>query len=434
MPRLQAQLFESEIFVEIGNENFRIPRDIFSAPGNSPNYFTLGFTVFFSSPGDVFPGLNPRGLLRPPAIHPPRIPNRSPKIFSDILHMLRGYPLTIQNHNHRQQLLTDARYYNLRGLEQQLIPHTISHSIHRQVSEIAIRLQDIKPSQISPDLNNDDSSSPMFSLSPSPQSSSGRWITYARPFVDETLYHLILEISDSSDNGGPISFDLTTMRATFFGTTRSRITNLFQTIANKLNLPTTMPLGLMMMEKGGAAGIAMSPGNTGLSEDKVKVEVNDETHILLDEKEYNWQSHRPEVEEKEGEVIISATEAEELDIFEPQPIPPPSLEIWPEFPPDPEPPKTRNITGKRSLPSPSPKPHSSKRHKTATNTDQTTLPISTTWTIHRGQWRLRVQHRISTTDGSTDDGGSNLEIVMVAVKLEATSGEKARNAQRGWLD
>ncbi|KAL8931521.1 MAG: hypothetical protein Q9211_006899, partial [Gyalolechia sp. 1 TL-2023] len=52
VPRLQSQLFESEILVEVGNEHFRIPRDIFSSPGDTPNYFTLGFTVFFSSPGD----------------------------------------------------------------------------------------------------------------------------------------------------------------------------------------------------------------------------------------------------------------------------------------------------------------------------------------------------------------------------------------------
>lgn len=239
VPRLQSQLVESEIFVEVGNQHFRIPRDIFSAPGDTPNYFTLGFTVFFSSPSDVFPGLNPRGLLRPPAIHPPRIPNRSPQIFSDILHLLRGYPLTIRNEDHRSQLLKDARYYNLRGLEQKLIPYAITHNVDRQRSEILIRLQDIKPSQVS--AATDDQSS-----TDSPEEShTGGWVIYARPFVDETKHELILEIAD------PTSLDLSAMRLTLFGSTRSRITNLFQTVANKLNLPTTAPLGLMMMASEG---------------------------------------------------------------------------------------------------------------------------------------------------------------------------------------
>lgn len=289
LPRLQSQLFESEIFVEVGNEHFRIPRDIFSSPGDTPNYFTLGFTLFFTSPGDVFPGLNPRGLLRPPAIHPPRIPNRSPQIFADLLHMLRGYNLTIRNSDHRQQLLKDARYYNLRGLEQRLIPHAISHNLSRQVSEIVIRLQDIRPSQIAPEHQNKNSNN-----NDTPSPFSPRYITYARPYIDEIPYHLILETSSlslsSTESNDPISLNIKTMRATFFGTTKSRITSLFQTVANKLNLPTTIPLGLRMMEKenGGAAKGMTSPGSTPLSENAVKVVVDETTHVLLDGREWDW--------------------------------------------------------------------------------------------------------------------------------------------------
>ncbi|KAL9580000.1 MAG: hypothetical protein Q9212_004755 [Teloschistes hypoglaucus] len=364
LPRLQSQLFESEIFVEVGNEHFRIPRDIFSAPGDTPNYFTLGFTVFFSSPGDVFPGLNPRGLLRPPAIHPPRIPNRSPKIFADLLHMLRGYALTIQNEDHRSQLLKDARYYNLRGLEQKLIPYTVTHNIDRRISEIVIRLHDIKASQIS--ILSDVRKS-TDQASPTSQPLRSGWVTYARPFVDENRHELILETSD------PMLLNLETCRLTLFGTTRSRITSLFQTVANKLNLPTTAPLGLMMLASEGTSTPTLSPSSTPLSEDQVKVRFGNDTHIILDGvdrafDELQWGS----VEESGGETTSSD-----------------------------RPPKRR-------------------REDAASSKQQF-------WALNRSQWRLRIQPR------AVSNGGSDVEIVMVAVKIDATSNQKTRNVQRGFL-
>ncbi|KAJ5849072.1 hypothetical protein N7534_007761 [Penicillium rubens] len=72
LPRLMSQLFESECFIQIGDRHFQIPRDIFSGPGDSRNFFTLGFAAFFASPSEVFPGLDRQGLLRPPAIIPPK--------------------------------------------------------------------------------------------------------------------------------------------------------------------------------------------------------------------------------------------------------------------------------------------------------------------------------------------------------------------------
>ncbi|KAL9617109.1 MAG: hypothetical protein Q9204_008507, partial [Flavoplaca sp. TL-2023a] len=280
VPRLQAQLFESEIFVEVGNEHFRVPRDIFSAPGDTPNYFTLGFTVFFSSPGDVFPGLNPQGLLRPPSIHPPRIPNRSPQIFSDLLHMLRGYPLTIRNDDHRNQLLKDARYYNLRGLEQKLIPHDITYNLEQRTTEIVIRLQDLKPSQISAVYDNQ-----AASRDDQPLQRNSSYVRYARPFISEPHHALILEICASTATE-PVLLDLKTKRITVFGNTRSRITTLFQTIANKLNLPTTVPLGLMMAEGENPEVKGKGPGTTGLSEEKIIADISADACIRVDGQEW----------------------------------------------------------------------------------------------------------------------------------------------------
>ncbi|KAL9001997.1 MAG: hypothetical protein Q9188_005061, partial [Gyalolechia gomerana] len=114
----------------------------------------------------------------------------------------------------------------------------------------------------------------------------------------------------------------------------------------------------------------------------------------------------------------------------------PSLDLWrddDDFPPPPPPGNISNA--KRPLPPSSPsslQPNKRAKH----NHDHTSTQLGNTWSVHRAQWRLRVQPRPSLADhdDSEGDGRSNLEIEMVAVKLEATSGEKARNAQRGWLD
>ncbi|KAJ5708691.1 hypothetical protein N7488_008492 [Penicillium malachiteum] len=220
LPRLMSQLFESEIFIQIGNRHFQIPRDIFSSPGDSPNFFTLGFGAFFASPSEVFPGLDRIGLLRPPAITPPSVPNRSAEVFAELLHLLRGYPLKIRNAEHRAELLRDCRYFHLRGLEQRLIPHHISANPFNQRSEITIQLEDIRPSGIQ-----------VFQNSLNPTMVSGL-VTYARPFVDDTPFDLMLEIV-----GDSTIISRAGQRADFIGITKSRMASLVQVIAKKLNSP-----------------------------------------------------------------------------------------------------------------------------------------------------------------------------------------------------
>ncbi|TKA55084.1 hypothetical protein B0A55_12465, partial [Friedmanniomyces simplex] len=149
LPRLTAQLFAAPIYIRIGDAEFQIPRDLFSCPGDSPNYFSLGFAIFFTTPAEVFPGLNQRTLLRPPSILPPSVPNRSARTFADLLHILKGYPVEVRSENHRTELLRDARYFHLKGLEQRLIPHTISYNLARKQSEILVRLEDIRQSGVS---------------------------------------------------------------------------------------------------------------------------------------------------------------------------------------------------------------------------------------------------------------------------------------------
>ncbi|PKX93610.1 uncharacterized protein P174DRAFT_483972 [Aspergillus novofumigatus IBT 16806] len=196
LPRLISQLFESQIFIQIGERHFQISRDIFSGPGDSPNFFSLGFAIFFANPSEIFPGLDRHGLLRPPAI--------------------------IKNEEHRAELLRDCRYFHLRGLEQKLIPHHISFNPIRQRSEIVIRLDDVRPSGIRharEDNSRDTGSTTRYR------------VTYARPFVDETPHDLILEIGDEST-----ILDARAMRGGFLNLAKARMSSLAQVIAKSVGL------------------------------------------------------------------------------------------------------------------------------------------------------------------------------------------------------
>ena len=370
VPRLVSQLYETEIIIDIGGKMFQIPRDLFSSPGNSPNFFSLGFGLFFSTPGDVFPGLDQQGLLRPPSILPPRVHNRSAKLFAQLLHLLRGYPLSIKDDQHREALLNDCRYYNFRGLEQQLIPHHISYNAALERSEIVVRLEDIRQSGIS---MIDDNSVP----GPSP----GGWVYYGRPFVDDTRFDLVLEI------GGECTIlDWATMTVDFHGPQKTRISSLLQVIANKLKLPTRLPLGLMIAS-GGVTAQPASPGNTPLSEDRVKVLVEPDAHVTLDGAEHTI-VQRPNVRSgtrDASSVDITMASASSVGTSQATTTTPVRKRKRSESPPNPG-----------------------------------------TWIIETGQWRLRIRPHSGSMPGS-------MEIVLYAVKLYAISGQHGRNTARGFL-
>ena len=392
VPRLIKQLFDSEIFIQIGDQDFEIPRDIFSSPGDSPNFFSLGFAAFFNSPGEIFPGLDRTGLLRPPSILPPSVRNRSAHVFSELLHLLRGYPLHIRNSEHRAELLRDCRYFNLRGLEQKLIMHEISYNFERQKSEIVLRLEDIRQSGIS--FVNDASSD---------QSPRVGWVKYGRPFADDTSHELIVEIGNES-----MEIDLKSMRAQFQGEVKARITSLFQVVATKMNLPNIAPLGLMM-SSGGAASQPVSPGNTPLSEDRVKVRIGEDAHILLDGEDYfadnaafdNYDrsaAHENAIETRASSVAISAVSGSSWPAMDHSGF------LQPSRPPSTNPP--------------------SRKRKREGSPDECGK-----WVIKKGQWRLRVQPRLDHLDQKEQ----RMEVVLHAVKLDAISGQRARNAMRGFL-
>ncbi|EXJ83549.1 hypothetical protein A1O1_07172 [Capronia coronata CBS 617.96] len=439
LPRLINQLFESEIFIQIGERHFQIPKDIFSEPGNSPNFFSLGFAVFFSSPDEVFPGLDRRGLLRPPSITPPAVPGRSANIFAELLHLLRGYPLHVRDEYHRTELLRDCRYFHLRGLEQKIIAHEISYNSERHKQEICLRLEDVKPSGVS--YNRDDSGES--------QASVGGWVYYARPFVDDTSYEMVLEIGGEST-----VLDLTEMTVDFHGLAKARVSSLFQVVANKMNLPTNAPLGLMMLSGAAAPSSSTqtqsaSPGQTPLSEDRVKVRFEAATDITLDGERYeiDWDSPLGQVmlSGPSTAAIESGSESDDVmtegtatrpvgsasastaGIGHPARRPPPTPTRQTQAGPFPQ------AAAPSHRPFPTAAPSTKKRKRQPSEGD---LGLGE-WIIRTGQWRLRVQPTTTqdsrSSSSSTRGGGGSYQIIFIGVKIDAYSSERARNARRGFL-
>ncbi len=351
VPRLISQLFSSEIFIQIGDRHFQVPRDIFSSPGDSPNFFTLGFGIFFASREEIFPGLERTGLLRPPPIASPSVPSRSADVFAQLLHLLRGYPLKIENEDHRAELLRDCRYFHLRGLEQKLIAHEVTYNPERQISEILLRLEDVKRSGISfvrddsnsnNDNNNNNNKTKL--LYSSVNVISG-WVHYARPFVDETPLELILEIGSDHTllHLGPHGNN----QAMFHDPTKARISALLQVIAGKFATPVSIS-----------------------ADDKVSFIMDANTDLTLN-----------------GKPADAATEFQGTQTVD-------------------------SVGTVMSLESKKRKLNDGLAHEVRE------------WKVRTGQWRLRVQQ---------EAGKSGAEIVLVAVKIDAFTCERAKNARRKFL-
>ncbi len=278
-----SQLYEESIFISIGHREFQIPRDVLTDPGNSPNYFSLGFGLVFTRRDEAYPGLDREGLIRPPSILPPCVPNRSADTFAELLHLLHGYPVNIRDETHRDELLRDARYFHFKGLEQKLIPHSISFNSLRQRNEIVLRLENMQKSGIH--IVHDRTEEVIEDGIAEFEETMTGWVNYARPYVDDVPAELVLEIGGETTR---IHFTTDGPRAEFFGDTRTRVAKLFEVMATKLGLPpTTQPLGLLMAS-GGARSLPAVPGNTPLSEDLVIVKFGPEAAVTLDGEDYAY--------------------------------------------------------------------------------------------------------------------------------------------------
>jgi hypothetical protein len=421
VPRLIKQLFSTDIFVRIGGVPFQIPRELFSSPGDSPNYFSLGFAQFFTTPTEVFPGLDRNTLLRPPSITPPSVPNRSGETFKELVKILQGYAVDIRDEVHRAELLRDARYFHLKGLEQKLIPHEISYNLKRTQSEILIRLEDIRQSGVSfvADLPineisvSDSPTSSRSGSSPGPLLGGPQFrpgiVSYARPFTDDQTRSnvLILEISSVesttlhlpadppqlSHRADPIVLDV---RATFHGTTLARITSLFSVIASKMGLPATQPLGLMLQSGGGVAAQPISPANSGLSESLVRVRITPDCHFEIDnhpsELMLDKESRRlgiRRIRTKQRRKLSSEQDYEaEGDEW-----------IW---------------GGVK---------YADLRNQPWGEAEDVVAPLDLV--IKSAHWRLRVE--------PVDGEAQKMQVVLCGVRVEGYSEEKSRNSSRGFL-
>jgi hypothetical protein len=409
VPRLTKQLFSTDIFVRIGGTPFQIQRDLFSAPGDSPNYFSLGFAHFFSTPNEAFPGLDRDALLRPPSIRPPSVPSRNGEIFGELIQLLQGYNVEIRSDAHRSRLLRDARYFHLKGLEQKLIPCEISYNLKRQESEILIRLEDIRQSGISFSLDKglSDSGSgsvsgaPSTGLSPNPllvnriaspapstASSSAvsraGYVSYARPYTDDHANSntLVVEIASTESTmlylptvppEGRLSEVEVELRATFHSTTLARVTSLFSVIASKMGLPATQPLGLMYLQSGGGvAAQPVSPANSGVSERRVRVRVDEDCALEIDG----------------SPAELACDDLRRVGI---------------------------RRTGRKD------------DWLWGGSTTSVIQDSEEEWTIKRAHWRIRVE----PIEGDAD--GKRMQAILCAVKIEAFTSERIRNSSRGFL-
>jgi hypothetical protein len=417
-------LFSTDIFIRIGGTPFQIPRDLFSAPGDSPNYFSLGFAQFFSTPSEAFPGLDRNSLLRPPSISPPSAPSRSGETFGELIKILQGYNIAIRNDEHRSQLLRDARYFHLKGLEQRLIPCEISFNLKRQQSEILVRLEDIRQSGVSfsqdktvdSDIGSQTGAQSQLGLSPSASKaaspalsstsssavSRAGYVSYARPYTDDhaRTHILILEVSaketttlylpPSIPQASSSTVPCLNLRATFHNSTLARITSLFSVIASKMGLPATQPLGLMYLQTGsGVAAQPVSPANSGVSERRVRIRLDADCALEIDGSPVELG-----VDEAAGRIGVRRT-IRRQERYDSQVS---NEWIWGGGNPTTD-------------------------HLLRADDEQQ----ESEWVVNRAQWRLRVE------PVEYDGEERRMQVVLCGVKIEAFTVEKSRNVERGFL-
>lgn len=184
------------------------------------------------------------------------------------------------------------------------------------------------------------------------------------------------------------------MRCEFVGDGKTRISRLFEVISTKLNLPTSQPLGLFM-KHGGATSQPASPGNTPISDDWVRCVVGEEAYVRLDGKEYRGHLNGGlNPERTDGNAGSNAgSDAGIEDTFNE-----PSR-------------KRRRVDG--GVPG------------SAAGFGFSNPASDDTWVIKTGQWRLKIQSSAHLKGG--------VECLLIAVNLDAVSGEYGRNAVRGFL-
>jgi hypothetical protein len=197
------------------------------------------------------------------------------------MRLLQGYEVEIRNETHRANLLRDARYFHLKGLEQRLIACEKSYNSKSGRNEILIRLEDIRQSGISFTPSSDP-------YNPNPSSTSG-YVSYARPYTDDNTLNQILVLETGSSecailhrsvavycNLENLSLDT---EVTFQGDTLRRVTALLKIIATKMGLPSTQSLGLTQMKNEDPFHPTAA---TDTTEGQLKARLTDNSALIVD--------------------------------------------------------------------------------------------------------------------------------------------------------
>ena len=229
------------------------------------------------------------------------------------------------------------------------------------------------------------------------------------------------------------------MRADFHNLTKARVSSMFQVVANKMNLPTNAPLGLMMLS-GSQSSQSASPGHTPLSEDRVKIRFEPATDITLDGEslEIDWDGPEGQIMQYGPPPTRSESESESDVMSENT-----SSKGASHLPSSASTPQQKRSHGGQSV-----RPSSSSagtRSTLAVPPIQTRLSGSAPatkkrkrtpggsqdkmgeWVIRTGQWRLRVQ------PNPQDNIRGGFEMVFIGVKVDAYSSEHARNSRKSFL-
>lgn len=185
------------------------------------------------------------------------------------------------------------------------------------------------------------------------------------------------------------------LQATFHNATLTRITSLFSVIAAKLGWPTSRPSGpIHQQPRSGIAAQPVSPANSGISDHRVRIKLDGDCAILLD-----------------GDPAEVAMHAESG-----------TMGIR----------RCGNGHGSRAALPDRPRIENEWLWSGSTlhhsdDSLRTGEYAEVEWTVKRAQWRVRLEPIESDTDGG------KMQVILCAVKIEASTIERTRNQARGFL-
>ncbi|CCE62253.1 hypothetical protein TPHA_0C00970 [Tetrapisispora phaffii CBS 4417] len=257
LPKLLNFLIESDsFFTNISGESFRIPKNLFSRKGDSPNYFHMTSIVDNINYKNYYE----RSVAeRRPLIIPAHFVSRSPEYFKDLLSLLTGASIKM-NDERRESLIKECRYYMLLNLEQRLIKSKIIFNPLTNCEDIILNLSDLKKNGVELDAiqtskvnsesttptteNEHDRCSDERSLKRARLNKNAEteklWhiIEYKRPYLDDDKRSLIFQIN-TSETSIYINLDKKVIHLVMVGETKKQFEQVFGPALDKAGVPLT---------------------------------------------------------------------------------------------------------------------------------------------------------------------------------------------------